>query len=243
MGMPITVEVADRRVRPRHFRSVFRLFNEIEERFSPFKEASETTLWDQGMLKSSQLSPQMRAVMQLADATKLESGGHFDVYRDGRFNPVGIVKGWAIHKAARLLRQAGFADFYVEAGGDAQVCGRGPEGGPWRVGIRSPFDVTKVIKVLGLSDRGVATSGTYYRGHHVYDPLDPSGRIATEPSSLTVIAASILDADRFATAAFAMGQTGIAFIEGVKGCEGYLVDDQGVATYTSGFKGYVAAGD
>ncbi len=241
MGMPITVEVVDREVCPGHFEAVFRLFRQAEERFSPFKETSETSLWDRGLIKSSQMSPQMRAVMQLAEETRQASGGYFDVYREGRFNPVGIVKGWAIHKAANLLRCAGFGDFYVEAGGDAQVCGRGPDGKPWLVGIRNPFDVSQIIKVLEIDDSGVATSGTYFRGHHIYDPLDPGGRIAAEPVSLTVIAADILDADRFATAAFAMGQAGIAFIEGLDGCEGYLVDAAGMATYTSGFASYVAA--
>jgi FAD:protein FMN transferase len=243
MGMPITVEVVDRGVRPRHFEPVFSWFRQIDERFSPFRETSETTLWDRGVLKSSQLSPQMRAVMQLAEETTQASGGYFNVYREGTFNPVGIVKGWAIHKAARLLHLAGFADFYVEAGGDAQVCGRGPEGEPWLVGIRNPFDVSQIIKVLRLSDRGVATSGTYFRGHHIYDPLDPTGRIAAEPVSLTVIASDILDADRFATAAFAMGQAGIAFIEALDGYEGYLVDGRGTATFTTGFKGHVAVED
>jgi thiamine biosynthesis lipoprotein len=185
----------------------------------------------------------MRAVMQLAEETKQESGGYFNVYREGTFNPVGIVKGWASHKAARLLHLAGFSDFYVEAGGDAQVCGRGSEDRPWLVGIRNPFDVSQIIKVLRISDRGVATSGTYFRGHHIYDPRDPSGRIAVEPLSLTVIAADVLDADRFATAAFAMGQAGIAFIEGMDGCEGYLVDGGGTATYTTGFASYVAVDD
>jgi thiamine biosynthesis lipoprotein len=243
MGMPITVEVLDRGARPRHLGSVFRSFRQIDERFSPFKETSETTLWDRGLLKSSQASLQMKVVLQLAEETKQASGGYFDVYRDGRFNPVGIVKGWAIHKAAGLLRQAGFADFYVEAGGDAQVCGRRPEGKPWLVGIRNPFDPCQIIKVLRLSERGVATSGTYFRGHHIYDPLEPAGRITEEPVSLTVIAADVLDADRFATAAFAMGQAGIAFIEGMDGCEGYVVDGRGIATYTTGFASYVAADD
>jgi thiamine biosynthesis lipoprotein len=243
MGMPITVEVVDRGVRPRHFESVFCLFRQIEERFSPFKETSETTLWDRGLVEHSQISPQMRVVMQLAEETRQASGGYFDVYREGKFNPVGIVKGWAIQKAARLLQLAGFADFYVEAGGDAQICGRGPGGEPWRVGIRNPCDISQIIKVLELSNRGVATSGTYFRGHHIYDPLDPTGCIAVEPSSLTVIAGDILDADRFATAAFAMGQAGIGFIEGMDGYEGYLVDDRGTATYTTGFASYVAVHD
>ena len=57
--------------------------------------------------------------------------------------------------------------------------------------------------------------------------------------SLTVIGANVLEADRFATAAFAMGRAGIHFIEKTPGLEGYLVDTQGIATLTRGFGAYV----
>ena len=50
----------------------------------------------------------MRVILQLAEETRQATGGYFDVGGSGRFNPVGIVKGWAIHKAARLLRREGF---------------------------------------------------------------------------------------------------------------------------------------
>jgi thiamine biosynthesis lipoprotein len=54
--------------------------------------------------------------------------------------------------------------------------------------------------------------------------------------SLTVIGPNVCDADRFATGAFAMGEAGIRFIEGLPGFEGYMIDAHGVATYTSGFE-------
>ena len=46
--------------------------------------------------------------------------------------------------------------------------------------------------------------------------------------------------DRFATAAFAMGQGAIGFIEETHGLEGYAIDRNGVATMTSGFNRMVA---
>jgi thiamine biosynthesis lipoprotein len=49
----------------------------------------------------------------------------------------------------------------------------------------------------------------------------------------------VLEADRFATAAFAMGKAGIAFIEQLPGFEGYTIDAQGIATMTSGFGTYI----
>ena len=49
---------------------------------------------------------------------------------------------------------------------------------------------------------------------------------------------NVLEADRFATAAFAMGREGIHFIESLKGFEGYAIDAKGIATMTSGFEVY-----
>jgi thiamine biosynthesis lipoprotein len=54
-----------------------------------------------------------------------------------------------------------------------------------------------------------------------------------------VVAADIFDADRFATAAFAMGEKGIALIEAIPGLEGYMVDCRGIATMTTGFRKFV----
>ena len=50
-----------------------------------------------------------------------------------------------------------------------------------------------------------------------------------------MIGPNIYEADRFATAAFAMGRDGILFIEELQGFEGYMIDRNGMATLTSGF--------
>ena len=65
-----------------------------------------------------------------------------------------------------------------------------------------------------------------------HDPARPIEDIV----SLTVIGPDVLEADRFATAGFAMGRAGILFIEQTPGLEGYLVDRNGRATLTSGFE-------
>jgi thiamine biosynthesis lipoprotein len=95
----------------------------------------------------------------------------------------------------------------------------------------------EIVRVVYPRDGGVATSGSYVRGQHIYDPHAP-GRPVEGALSLTVIAADVLTADRFATAAFAMGRAGIEFIERLPGCEGYLITADGRATMTSGFKAY-----
>ena len=67
------------------------------------------------------------------------------------------------------------------------------------------------MKVLYPKGAGVATSGTYFQGQHIYNPHSPAQKLH-EIVSLTVIGPDILEADRYATAAFAMGRKGIIFI-------------------------------
>ena len=102
-----------------------------------------------------------------------------------------------------------------------------------------PLDAGSIVKVLSIRDCGIATSGTYVRGEHIYNPTD-SDQPITGILSLTVIGPDIYEADRFATAAFAMGPAGINFIEQLPGFEGYMIDPGGMATYTSGFERYVS---
>ena len=146
------------------------------------------------------------------------------------------MKGWAIHNAAAMLQKHGLWDFYIEAGGDIQLSGLNDSGGYWVVGIRNPFHPQEVVKVLYLSDIGIATSGTYVRGDHIYDPHSLEQRPIEDIMSLTVVGPNVYEADRWATAAFAMGRPGIHLIEEMPGFEGYLIDRDGIATMTSGFE-------
>jgi thiamine biosynthesis lipoprotein len=237
MGMPITVEILDPGVTDEPLDAVFDYFAAVDETFSTYKEWSEISRINRGELHPQQYSDDMRTILALAAQTKQQTDGYFEIEHDGLIDPSGIVKGWAIQQAADRLKAGGWQNFYVDAGGDIQVAGT-KAGRPWRVGIRNPFQRQEYVKVLEIIDRGVATSGTAVRGQHIYNPHQP-GVPLREVLSLTVIGPNIYEADRFATAAFAMGRTGIQFIETLTGCEGYLIDANMRATYTSGFERYV----
>jgi thiamine biosynthesis lipoprotein len=182
----------------------------------------------------------MQEVFALAEETKNMTHGYFDIHTaDGTIDPAGLVKGWAINNAAKLLDTLGCKNFQVDAGGDIQSRGKNAEGGEWSIGIRNPFHLGEIIKVVYPHGQGVATSGTYIRGKHIYDPR--SGEpVETDILSLTVVGPDIYEADRFATAAFAMGERGIEFIENLYGFEGYAVNEKGVAVMTSGFTSYTS---
>ncbi len=235
MGMPVTIKLTDTS-NDTHFSELFDYFRDIDGRYSTYKPTSEISQINAG-LPRSKWSNEMRHMMELCEQTKQATEGYFDVRHDGRIDPSGLVKGWAIHNAAQKLLAKGVADFSIEAGGDIEVHGRSESGDEWRIGIRNPFDRTQVVKVVGLRDQGIATSGTYIRGQHVYNPL--TDQEITDIVSLTVIGPDIYEADRFATAAFAMEAKGILFIESLPGFEGYMIDTKGIATMTSGFEEYV----
>jgi thiamine biosynthesis lipoprotein len=239
MGMPITVEIVDTNASITVLREVFDYFDQIDQRFSTYKEDSEISRLNRGELTELDISEDMKTVLGLCEATRQATDGYFDIWHGGQRDPSGLVKGWAIQQAAGLLQQNGFRNYYVDAGGDIQVSGLNAQGQPWRIGVRNPFNRDEIIKTLVVTTEGVATSGAYIRGQHIYNPLDPSDQLQTI-ASVTVIGPDIFEADRYATAAYAMGQGASDFIEKLAGFEAYIVDNKGLATLTSGIKRYIA---
>jgi FAD:protein FMN transferase len=240
MGMPITVEIVDR-VPASHLENVYDYFTAVDRRFSLYKPDSEISAYNRGEIAFNDLSGEMLEVLNLADRTKSDTNGMFEVRRpDGVLDPSGIVKGWAVRNAALVLKESGVKNFYVDAGGDIQTSGKNEDGENWRIGIRNPFNEQEIVKAVSLGNHGIATSGTYVRGQHIYNPNRP-GKHITDIVSISVIGADVLEADRFATAAFAMGKHGIYFLEEQNGLEGYVIGATGIATQTSGFGAFAVS--
>ncbi len=237
MGMPITVEVIDFDALS-IIDKVFDYFIYVDNKFSVYKKDSEIMQINRKEILLKNSSADMQEIFHLAEQTKQETDRYFDIInRSGIYDPSGIVKGWAIYKASKIIEQAGFKNYYVDAGGDIQVGGKNSQNKQWKIGIKNPFNQEEIIKTVYLDDQGIATSGTYIRGQHIYNPKSKSSDI-TEIVSLSVIGPNVYEADRFATAAFAMGKAGIHLIERIKGLEGYIIDSSGIATMTSGFEKY-----
>lgn len=236
MSMPVVIEIVDANITEEVFEEVFDYLVSVDERFSVFKKNSEITLFNEGKILEKDLSAQMKEVFALSEQTKKETNNFFDIKYNGKIDPSGLVKGWTIYNASLILRKKGFKNFYVEIAGDIEAVGLNSEGKKWAIGIRNPFNKEENVKVVYLSDRGIATSGTYENGAHIYNPKEKKS--AEEIISLTVIGPNVYEADRFATACFAMGREGIYFLENLQGFEGYMIDHEGIATFTTGFENY-----
>jgi len=239
MGMPIIIEIVGKKATAETFEKVFDYLKYVDEKFSVFKPESEISKINRGEIEEKNWSHDMKTVFALAEKTKNETNGYFDIAdNNGKYNPSGIVKGWAIYNAAKILWEMDFKNFYVNAGGDIQFSGRNDEGKLWKAGIKNPFNQKEIVKVVYLKDGlSIATSGNYIRGDHIYNPKDRK-RIIDEIVSFSVIGPDVCEADRFATAVFAMGKNGISFLEKLKNFAGYMIDKNGIAFMTSNFEKY-----
>jgi thiamine biosynthesis lipoprotein len=190
MGMPIVVEVRDREV---DLDPVFDWFRWVDATFSTYKPASEISRIAFGELDVADAHPDVQWVLEQCEQLKTETRGYFDAYASGTLDPSGLVKGWAVDRAAELLD----GEFAINAGGDIVVRGA------WTVGIEHPLRRDAVAKVLEVEDLAVATSGSYLRGAHIVDPH--TGEAPEGILSVTVTGPDLATADAYATTAFAMG--------------------------------------
>jgi len=187
--------------------------HEVDARFSPYRPDSQVSRVGDETLAERDAHPDVRAVLAMCEALRVDSGGAFDPRRwasDGRLDPSGFVKGWAIQRAADDLEASAVRDFAIDAGGDVVARGEPEPGRPWRVGVRHPRVVDRVAAVLAVNDLAVATSATYERGAHIRDPR--SSEAPTGLQSVTVVGPSLTWADAYATTAFVLGLDGLAWV-------------------------------
>ncbi len=229
MGMPISLHLrqgADDPASEVAVAAAYGLLRQVDQRFSTYRADSEISQLNRGRLRLADAHPEVREIVRWCAVARRRTGGYFDARLpvgvlppgmslvnaalgrgpsgDGRwFDPSGLVKGWAVQRAAELLTARGVVDFCLNAGGDiAMRCAPGQA--PWRVGVEDPADPSRLLAVLDVTDGAVATSGTGRRGAHINDPH--TGRPAVTFSSVTVTGPDLTWADIYATAVAASGR-------------------------------------
>jgi len=127
-----------------------------------------------------------------------------------------IAKGYGIDVIANFLESMGVRHYLVDIGGDMRTSGKNIEKNKgWTVGIDDPnFDGSvSYSKVITLSNKGMATSGTYRKfktdnnGDRYAHIIDTKTGYPTKTNvlSVSVIAPTCMLADGYATAFQAMG--------------------------------------
>ena len=157
----------------------------------------------------------------------------------------GIGKGYAVDRAIALLRNQGFKDFLIQAGGDLYVAGA-DNGKPWQLGIADPRGNHDPFAMVEISDGTLSTSGDYERFfmkdgkryHHILDP--DFGEPSRECRSVTLVSNRAVLADAIAKGVFLLGpKDGMALIEKLPDIEGVIVTAENEVLISSGLKGRV----
>jgi thiamine biosynthesis lipoprotein len=159
-----------------------------------------------------------------------------------RINLGGIAKGYAVERAAEILRERGIRHAVVSAGGDSRLVGD-RRGQPWVVGVRDPRKEESVAVRIPLENEAVSTSGDYERFfiedgkryHHIIKPS--TGEPATGVRSATIVGPDGVITDALSTSVFVMGvEQGLRLIATLPDYEAIVIDAEGRLFYSDGLR-------
>lgn len=189
--------------------------------------------------KEAETDPDIDSILAFVGREKVHIAGGRLVKDDPRvqldFNS--IAKGYTVDLLAALVESFGAENYIVDIGGEVRCRGVNREGGPWRIGIETPFDGNLsdgefLQRRIALTEGGLATSGNYRRfyldaaGNKVAHTIDPrTGRSAlSRLLSVTVVAPTCAEADALGTMFLAMGaDDALAKAESLPGIEVYFI--------------------
>jgi len=230
MGMPISLALrgddADGDRADQAWAEVLAELREVDQVFSTYRSGSVISRLGRGDLDLADCPAEVVEVLDIAEQARIESGGAFDVRRpdaDGvvRLDPSGVVKGWAVQRAAAAFEALEDTDFCLSAGGDMVCRTRRPDSPGWRIGIEDPHQPGRIVAVVPVRNGAVATSGSAHRGAHIEDPR--TGEVPSALSSVTVVGDDLTWVDIEATAAFVLGEHAPAWLASRRGRTGLIV--------------------
>ncbi len=237
MGMPVSVHLRGLTLtpwRPVFLSEVFTELHRIDMLFSTHRPDSQISRLAAGELTVAECDPLIGEVLELCEQARAMTGGAFDPLLPAPgggylLDPSGLVKGWAVERAAHRIGECFDGDYYINAGGDIALESR--SGVAWRIGVEDPRPGGGLLGALPLTAGGVATSGTARRGAHIVDPR--TGRPAGDLLSVTVTGPSLTWVDVLATAAFALGPDSFDWLAGLDSHAALLVHPDGSTAMTS----------
>ena len=145
----------------------------------------------------------------------------------------GIAKGYAVDKAIEALKKNGIKRALVNAGGDLYALGTDRQGEKWQIGVQDPREEDKIIDIIKVKDKAVATSGDYRRyfsleGKRFSHIVNPKTGLTVQdvPMSVTIIGPDATTTDALSTGVFVLGpEEGMKLIESLPEVEGMIISE------------------
>lgn len=172
--------------------------HQIDLNFSPFRPDSLVSKFQLGDRRPLLDSKDFQSIYAQTVLAEQMTDGVFTLYFSGKYDPTGLVKGWAIEQSFEQFLRPLLSDPKIEGvslngGGDIKLATRNDSNFQWGVGIENPKNLLDIIATYYIRNGAIATSGNSKRGEHI---------IKSEfngVSQVTVVSNSLIDADVWAT--------------------------------------------
>jgi thiamine biosynthesis lipoprotein len=104
MGLPLSLALRGRHASgdaaDEAWARVLRELRAADAMFSNYRPDSWVSRLGRGEVDIADAPAEMHDVLELGERARVETGGAFDVRRSGVLDPSGVVKGWAVARAA-----------------------------------------------------------------------------------------------------------------------------------------------
>lgn len=125
----------------------------------------------------------------------------------------GIAKGFGVDQLGRAMDRNGIHSWLAGIDGEMRARGTKPGGSAWTLAIERPeYDRREAFAAIEITDVAIATSGDYRHwseteGMRISHTMDPrtGAPLSNRIASVTVLAATCMDADAYATALMVLG--------------------------------------
>src|SRR5262249_48605149 len=123
----------------------------------------------------------------------------------------GIAKGYAVDRAAEILRESGVTSALITSGSSISAIGAPPGRSAWPVDVSDPTDRSRHMTTIDLKDQSVSTSGCYEKAFkmagktycHIMDPR--TGRPIEGILGATIVTPSGVEAEALSKAVMILG--------------------------------------
>ncbi|MFC6176334.1 FAD:protein FMN transferase [Companilactobacillus huachuanensis] len=177
---------------------------EIDRDFSPFRTDSLVSKYQRGDRNPILDSNDFQIVYGQAILAEQMTDKIFTPYFDGKFDPTGLVKGWAIEQTfdkylTPLLDDPKIEGISLNGGGDIKFATKVNSEFCWGIGIEDPDNLQRILATYYLKNGAIATSGDSKRGEHIVR------QIPNKIEQVTVVDKSLVTADIWATVGVSAG--------------------------------------